>query len=170
MAFLSPATVTEVVCHECGRAHHHRPLPPGATARCVRCGSTLYRHRPPTFDQALALTVAGVVLFIVANVFPFLGFQMGANVTQTTLVTGSIELYKQGMWVIALVVVLTSIVAPGIQLATLLYVLVPLRFGKVPHNLGRVYRIVADLIPLKKYEADVLRMKHYLQTEHNADI
>jgi len=138
---------TEAVCHECGQAHHRRRLAPGEVARCSRCGYVLYTHRPPTIDRALALTIAGVFLFTVANIYPFLGFQMGSSKLETTLVSGSFKLFEQGQWVLATLVALTSIVAPGIQLAGLLYVLVPLRFGRVPRDLASVFRLVDNLVP-----------------------
>ena len=138
---------TEIVCHECGLAHHRRRLAPGEVARCIRCGHTLYKHRPPTIDHALALALAGSFLFVVANVYPFLGFQMGSNVLQTTLIGGSVELYEQGKWELAVVVAFTTIIAPGLQLAGLLYVLVPLRLGHIPRDLARVFRLVDHLVP-----------------------
>ena len=143
----SAAQPTEVICHECGLAHKHGRLEPGEVARCVRCGNTLYRHRPPGIDRALALTLAGVVLFIVANSYPFLSFQMGGTVLETTLATGSLELYEQGKWELAVIVALTSIIAPGLQLASLLYVLIPIHFGRIPYDLARVFRVVDRLVP-----------------------
>ena len=142
-----PASPTKIVCHECGLAYRHRRLAPGEVASCVRCGGVLYKHRPPTIDRALALTLAALFLFVIANIYPFLGFQMGANVIQTTLIGGSVELYNQGKWLLAAVVAFTSIVAPGLQLTGLLYVLVPIRFGRVPRDLARVFRLVDKLVP-----------------------
>jgi hypothetical protein len=46
------------------------PLPPGGSAHCVRCGHLLHKHRPDSINRTLALTLAGLVLFIIANSFP----------------------------------------------------------------------------------------------------
>ena len=138
---------TRITCHECGLEHHRRTLPTGTTALCRRCGSVLYRHRPPTFERALALTLAGAILFAVANIFPFLGIQIGSVIQETTLITGTIELYKQGKGILSLVVCFTSIVAPGAQLALLLYVLVPVYFGRTPLHLARAFRLFTALRP-----------------------
>jgi len=138
---------TRITCHECGLEHHKGELPTGTAALCRRCGSVLYRHRPPTFERALALTLAGAILFVVANVFPFLGIRIGSIIQETTLITGTIELYQQGKWILSLVVCFTSIVAPGVQLALLLYVLVPAYFGRTPPHLARAARLVMALRP-----------------------
>ena len=71
-------------CHECGLLQRNPPLPVGATARCVRCGCVLHRNRPDSLERTLALTLAGIVLFVIANSFPFLSFQMQGQTTETT--------------------------------------------------------------------------------------
>lgn len=134
-------------CHECDLLQRNPPLPVGAAARCVRCDALLHRNRPDSLDRTLALTLAGLVLFAVANAFPFLSFQMQGRITGTTLLTGVRELYAQGMWELAAVVLFTSILAPGIQLLLLLTVLVPLRMNRLPRSFPRLFRWVETLTP-----------------------
>jgi paraquat-inducible protein A len=134
-------------CHECGLLQRNPPLAVGAAARCVRCGCTLHRNRPDSLDRTLALTLAGILLFIVANSFPFLSFEMQGQTTQTTLVTGVVDLYRQGRWELSAVVLFTSVLAPGLQLMLLLTVLVPLRMGRLPRGFATLFRYVETLTP-----------------------
>jgi paraquat-inducible protein A len=53
----------------------------------------LLQHKPNSLERALALTLSGLILFALANTFPFLGFKIGANVHETNLITGIHELY-----------------------------------------------------------------------------
>ncbi len=147
---------TLIACHECDLLHRVRPIEDGAVARCVRCGAVLYRQKHNSLDRTLALTVAGLILFVVANTFPFLAFDMQGQVTQTTLITGVIDLWRQGMVGLAIVVLLTSIVVPGIQLLGLLYTLAPMKLGRVPPHLARVYRFVHALQPWGMMEVFLL--------------
>lgn len=147
---------TEIVCHDCGLAHHRRELAAGEIAYCTRCRATLHEHRPPTVDRALALTLGGIFLFAVANVYPFLGMRMGGTVLETTLMTGSLELYHQGKWELAMLVAFTSIVAPGLQLGGLLYVLLPIRLGFVPRDLAPVFRLVDNMLPWSMMDVFIL--------------
>ena len=62
--------VPVIACHECGLIQHMRPLPRGARACCSRCGATLYRERRDSIDRALMLTLAALILFVIANIFP----------------------------------------------------------------------------------------------------
>ena len=134
-------------CHECGLLQRNPRLPEGAAARCGRCGSTLHRNLPDSLDRTLALTVAGIALFIIANSFPFLSFQMQGRMTETTLATGVVDLYAQGMWELSAVVLFTSILAPGVQLTLLLLVLVPLKLGRLPRGFPTLFRYVRTLTP-----------------------
>ncbi len=138
-------TLTE--CLECGLLQHSAPLPAGGSSECPRCGCVLHRDRPDSLNRTLAFTLAGIVLFIVANSFPFLSFSMQGQATQTTLVTGVVDLYQGGNWFIAGVVLFTSVLAPGLQLALLLVVLIPLKLGRMPAWLPRIFRFVRTLTP-----------------------
>lgn len=142
---MTPDTLTE--CLECGLLQRNPALPPGGVSECARCGCVLHRDRPDSLNRTLALTIAGFVLFIVANAFPFLSFEMQGQSTQTTLLTGVTDLYLGGDWFIAAVVLFTSILAPGLQLALLLAVLIPLALEKLPPWLPRLYRWVRTLAP-----------------------
>ena len=136
-----------IACHECDLLHQRQPLPPGGTARCVRCGAVLYRRKPNSLDRVLALTAAGLVLFIVANAYPFLTFRLEAQKQETTLITGVMELYEQGMWEVAGVVLLTSILLPLLEIVGMLYVLLPLKFNMRPWKLPLFFRLVRGFKP-----------------------
>ncbi len=118
-----------VLCHDCDLPNRLGAVPPGGAARCPRCSGLLYRHIPNSVDRTLAFASAGMVLFVVANAFPFLAMDMRGNVTQTTLATGVVALFEGGRPIVGALVLLTTILAPFLQLLTLLYVLLPLRLG-----------------------------------------
>lgn len=134
-------------CRACGLLQRHPELPTGGVAECARCGCTLRRNRPDSLNRTLALTSAGIVLFLVATGFPFLSFEIQGQATQTTLLTGVIALGRSGDWPIAAVVLFTSILAPGLQLALLLAVLIPLALRRAPPWLPRLYRWSQTLAP-----------------------
>lgn len=136
------------LCPECDLLQRSPQLPPGGTSRCVRCGQTLHRDRPDSIDRTLALTITGLVLFAIANAFPFLSFEMQGQVTETTLMTGVRDLVAQGKGEVAAVVFFTSILAPGLQLALLLVVLAPLKWGgRLPPGFPTLFRWFKRLVP-----------------------
>lgn len=143
-------------CHECDLLHRIDLRSIARVARCRRCGAVLFRRKEDSLDRTLAFTLAGLILFAVANSFPFLEFEMQGQVTQTTLITGIRELQIQGMWQLAMVVFLTVILAPLLQLLGLVYVLLPLKGKRIPWQLPLVFRGVQALQPWAMMEVFML--------------
>jgi paraquat-inducible protein A len=141
-----------VACPDCDLIHRILPVPDGASGRCRRCQALLFHAKKNSIERTLALAVAGVVLFAVANFFPFLSFDMQGRVTETTLASGVRELYAQGMLFLSGLVLLTAILAPGIQLALLLYVLLPLHFDRRPWQLPIAFRLLRHIQPWSMME------------------
>ena len=136
-----------IACHECDLLHQRQPLPRGGTARCIRCGAKLYSRKHNSLDRVLALTIAGLVLFFVANAYPLLTFRLEAQVQEATLIAGVMALYDQDMWIIAAVVFVTSIFVPLLQLTGMLYVILPLKLNRRPWGLPFFFRAVLNFKP-----------------------
>jgi paraquat-inducible protein A len=145
-----------IACHECDLLHQVQPVPDGGAARCVRCDALLYHQKKDSLDRTLALTIAGLVLLIVANTFPFLAMKSKGLVRETTLITGIKGLYLQGMEALALLVFLTIILVPLVHIAGMLYILVTLKGNRVPRNLALVYRFLRSLQPWGMMEVFML--------------
>jgi paraquat-inducible protein A len=141
-----------IACHECDLIHRVKPLPHKGIASCSPCGSVLYRQKPDTLERTLSLSLAGLILFLLANWFPFLALRMGSQVHHTTLITGIEMLFKQGMQPLAILVFCTTILAPLTQLLGTLYVLLPLRHRRVPPKFALVFRLVHGVQPWSMME------------------
>ncbi len=129
-------------CGDCDLLQSVGAVPEGAQARCPRCGAIL-RSRPRNgAERTLALASAAAVLFAVAQSFPFLAFEMKGSITRTTVMTGIVDLYRGGKPEIAALVLLTIVLAPLGQIALLLHLLLPLRFGRVPWQLAPAFRLL----------------------------
>ena len=138
---------TFIACHDCDLIHRIKPLPAKGAANCIRCGAVLYKHKANSLDRTLAFALAGLILFILANSFPFLALRIGSQVRETTLITGIHELYVQGMQAIAILVLLTTVLVPFTQMMCLFYILLPLKFGRLPKRLPRVFRFLQSMQP-----------------------
>jgi paraquat-inducible protein A len=152
----SPATAQIMACHDCGLLHHLRALPEGGVAGCKRCGAVLYRSKPNSIDRALMLTLAALILFVVANSFPFLTFELEGRSTTSTLMTGVIMLYKDGMWPLAVLVLGVTILVPLAKLLATAYVLLPLRFNRRAWGLAQVFRATEIMHPWAMMEVFLL--------------
>src|SRR5476651_1348517 len=147
-----------IACHECDLLQWETALSEGGTARCQRCDATLYRSLPPTSDRALALTVAAAILFAVANWFPVIGLWVNGTLVETTLFVAASSLYADGMWPIAGLVFVTTILMPSMNIAAVIYLLLPLQLGGFPQKPEIVLRVLRHVAPWGMIEVLMLGM------------
>jgi paraquat-inducible protein A len=76
-----------IACHSCDLLHQRTALVEGEKAWCSRCGSLLYRTSNNTIEMALALTIASLLLFLFAQLLPFLSINVEGNKTTIYLVS-----------------------------------------------------------------------------------
>jgi paraquat-inducible protein A len=136
-----------IACHECAAIYRRTEIPANASALCTRCDAVLYKHIPDTLNRSLALYLGALMLWLIANLFPFLGLKVGAVYHENLLITGGWALYKYGMGELGLVVFLTSIVFPFLTITGTVYLLLSLRINLVPPQAGRVFQMIKLLEP-----------------------
>lgn len=136
-----------VACHECDALHRVRSLPEHASAHCRCCNARLYRHIPAALERSIALHVTALILFIVANSFPFLSLKLAGRVETDMLISGPLALIQLGMGDIGLLVLVTSIAFPLFIVLAALYLLLPLYFGSRAVATGVVFRLQQKLMP-----------------------
>jgi paraquat-inducible protein A len=147
-----------IACHECDLLQRETALASGGTARCVRCGATLYRRPPASVDRSLALTLAAMVLFVVANTFPIVGLSVNGTLVETTLFGAVRVLYDDGVWPLAGLVFATTLLMPLLDMAAVAYVLLPLRTGHIPRRPDIVLRVLRHVTPWGMIEVLILGM------------
>jgi paraquat-inducible protein A len=133
-------------CHDCGCLYEWQPLAVRERARCARCRLELYRWHAsgPTAqtDAMVALTLAAVLVFILAQTFPIVNLQLAGMQSGVTLLQAIGVLWGEGMGVIATMVLLCAVVFPGIELGSLLYVAIGLRHRRRVPGFNLVLRTV----------------------------
>jgi paraquat-inducible protein A len=116
-----------VACPHCDLLQRLPDLPPGASARCPRCDKELWRYRVDPLDRTLALALAAAVLYVVANWVPMLGLTAVGHQASTTVVGGAQQLWKDGREIVAMLVLLTAVVAPALQIGFMLAIVLGAR-------------------------------------------
>jgi paraquat-inducible protein A len=149
-------TTRLTACPECDCLQREVALPENGQAECVRCGAELWRNKPDSLDRTLAFLMGAAVLFLVANAFPIMRLDAQGLETSSTLAGTAWALHREGMNSVALLVFCTAILAPTLEVALMLYLLVPLRFGVVPHGLSVAFRIVSGIEPWGMVEVFML--------------
>ncbi len=93
---------------------------------------------------AAALALAAAAMLVPANLLPVLSTRSSGSDRSDTIFSGCVELWRQGLWAIALIVFTASIVIPVLKLAGLVWLLAAARRGD-PGQSRRLTRVYAAL-------------------------
>jgi paraquat-inducible protein A len=145
-----------IACHECDLLQREVALPPGRVARCFRCGAELYRSAHKSVDHTLAFVLAAAMLLIVTNAYPIVGLSIQGKYNATSLYGAVHALWNQKMRSIAALVFLTTFLVPVVELAVMIYLLLPLKFGRIPAGLTVIMRILQSVNPWGMVEVFIL--------------
>ncbi len=143
-------------CHECDLLQREPVLPPGGVACCPRCRAVLFRHTPDSLDRALAYTLGAAILFILANIFPIVGLEVQGTVNATSLYGAVETIWNNHMEGVASLVFATTILIPTVEMSLMLYVLLPLKFGRLPGELASILRVLQSVRPWSMTQVFIL--------------
>jgi len=102
------------------------------------------------------LTVASLVLFVVANIFPIVEIQLGGVHSETTLLGAVYTLAGEGRAMVAVIVMATTILFPLVQMTVLVYLLVPTTQPGPPMGFDWLVRSIQSMRPWGMIEVFLL--------------
>ncbi|RIZ53858.1 paraquat-inducible protein A [Vibrio sp. PID23_8] len=113
----------DVHCHEC-----HLSQPEGD--QCQRCHHTLHHRKPHSIQKTWAyLITAGIAIFP-ANLIPISILITNGQRLEDTIFSGVAALIKNGMYGIAFIIFVASIVVPVVKILGLAYILLCIKFKR----------------------------------------
>jgi paraquat-inducible protein A len=129
-----------VACHTCGLVSRW-PVP-SRPVRCPRCGVALHRRIPRSVSRSWAFLVAAIMLYLPANLYPVMSVTSFGQVRADTILSGAEFLLAHGMWPLALIVFVASILVPVVKILILVYLLLSVQLRSVarPIDRTRLYR------------------------------
>ena len=145
-----------IVCEGCDAVYRRAPLQPRDVARCARCGTELERHAGNQRRRILPLTVASLIMFAIANLFPIVEIEVRGLSSQTTLAGAVVALMAEGMSAVALLVLATTLLFPLLQLCILAWLLIPLERERQAPGFAWLVRAMQSLRPWGMIEVFLL--------------
>ncbi len=156
----SPASAAEravlIRCHECDLLQTVPPLADGSDAACARCDSSLVSHKADGFQRAFVLYLTALILLGLANAFPIMTLKVQGHVQSSHLMSGAIDLFREGMWEIAVAVILFVVVVPLCKILIGIAVVGPLAFDRKARRAPGLYRLFDALHPWSMMEIFLL--------------
>ena len=115
--------------------------------RCPRCGQRLWKRKPNAVTYATALTIGGLILYPVANVYPMSMFTSPFVHTSHTIFTGVQDLIQAGLFPLACLIFTASIAIPFVKLASMGWFIISIRRRSAWKLVvrTRLYRVIDDV-------------------------
>ncbi|MFT7683099.1 MAG: paraquat-inducible protein A [Moritella dasanensis] len=107
------------VCNKCDLIVDHVPIAKNRHAHCPRCNTLLYKNNDFSISSILALSITGLILVVIANVFPMFTITMLGVEEAATLIQGAWTLFDKKFYFVGLLVIFCSFVAPFLFLSCL---------------------------------------------------
>jgi paraquat-inducible protein A len=148
--------VNHVACRGCDLLQRVPPLPPGAKARCGRCGQLVAFRAADPLDRPLALAIAAAITLVIANTTELMGLSAEGRTATTTLAGGTIAMWEQGNELTAIVVGICAVVAPIAYVTMLLAILLAVRRPPAPAWVADVMRWLERVRPWAMIEVLLL--------------
>jgi paraquat-inducible protein A len=136
-----------IVCESCDAVYPQVELKSREVLSCPRCGNELARHPGTQSKRILPLTVASLIVFIIANAFPIVEIEIRGLSSQTTLLGAVMALSSEGLSLVALLVFTTTLLLPLLQLLILLWLLLPLMLKQRVTGFALLQRMMHSLRP-----------------------
>jgi len=139
--FTTDSSETLYDCHAC-KAVVGLSIVEGQ-GQCPRCHAEIHTRTPYSLQKTAALTAAAVILYIPANLFVIMKYdELGVNY-DSTIFSGVIDLAHHGLWILALIVFVASVVVPIAKLLMLSFLVwsVHNKMIRGPRQRIRLYRL-----------------------------
>lgn len=105
---LSAKELGLVCCPYCQKMNYLE----GETQRCTRCHAKFRSRKAKSLQWTLAWTIAAMIMFIPANVYPMMRFYTLGVQESSTILEGIMSFIKYGMYPIALIIFAASFIIP----------------------------------------------------------
>lgn len=145
-----------VICHECDLICQDAALCSGGAAYCPRCKAKLFTNSRATLDQALALAVTGAILFLIMNAFPLMALNLQQTTHDTTMFEAALAMWDKDMHLLAMLVMITTIIAPALHIGLEILVLCLIKFGDASNALAAPMFLLRKLRPWNMVEVFML--------------
>jgi paraquat-inducible protein A len=111
-----------MACQTCGLVQEADEPPKGSVLRCARCHFQLDHRRPNSRRRTLAFSLAALLLYFPANLYPVVTAEYQGRHSETTVLQGINSLYAHKQFFIGSLVFCTSILTPMVKILGLIFI------------------------------------------------
>ena len=101
-----------VICHKCFTLNEEIPIADGSKACCSECGHILYRYDSKLIDHGLALSLTGLIFFVLANLFPLIQMDILGSEQFITIPKTIFSLFENGFYIVGFICLFLIFIFP----------------------------------------------------------
>ena len=131
-----------MACPDCDLIQTLPPLQIGEVANCIRCNATLFKNQKNSVDRSLAFAITGLILFVIANLFPLLSLKAMGLTQDGTLLSTSMSLFQADRPFLSIVILLTTFVFPATTLLGTIYILLQVKNNRINAYTAPLFRFL----------------------------
>ncbi len=121
-----------LTCHHCGVVYRRPELDVGEWATCIRCGSTLETYAVFSAAAWLAVLIATIISFTLANAFPVATLYVQGAGQAASFIDAVVVTWQVGYPEVAAITFAAGFFLPACQLCLLIWIFGALAFGRLP--------------------------------------
>jgi len=135
-------SLSHMACPDCDLIQTLPPLQIGEVANCIRCNATLFKNQKNSVDRSLAFAITGLILFVIANLFPLLSLKAMGLTQDGTLLSTSMSLFQADRPFLSIVILLTTFVFPATTLLGTIYILLQVKNNRINAYTAPLFRFL----------------------------
>ena len=114
---------------------------------CPRCFAPISKRKPESLSRTWAFVISAGLLYVPANIYPFLNIKILAEHESSTIFSGIQQLFSSGMWGVAIVIFFASILVPLLKILGLIFLLLSVHWHAQKRASGRawLYRVIRSI-------------------------
>ena len=107
----------------------------------------MLQRKKNSLHRTAAFSLAALILYVPANIYPILRMDYYGAYSESTVWDGCGRLFRDGMWPVAIIVFLASIIIPLFKLLGLFFLVVTAKSMKRQKERTRVFRFIEVIGP-----------------------
>ena len=111
-----------IICRHCQTLQKKVKLQKNEVAKCYMCNEILYKNAKEVFYKTFSLAIAGLILFIIINIFPILEVIIAGEKSELTIFQMVYYLFNEGFIVVGAIIIVILFIAPLFEL--LLFIII----------------------------------------------
>ena len=153
----TPLSEAKIRCPVCEAVNPDQ----GGDERCVRCGSRIYPTPRVSLGRSWAFLITAMILYLPANYYPVLELKNVLYQGGNTIIGGVIQLWDQGSYVIALIILVSSVFIPILKFILLLYLFLSVRYPvavskEIRHRLHAIIEVIGPWSMIDVFVVSIL--------------